>query len=90
MEVNLTPEQESCIAALAARAGRSVGDVVTEALAAWAERETTIAAFRATLDAAEDSIARGEGTPITRESMRDLATHVKQQGRLRAGLLPSL
>lgn len=37
MEVKLTHEQEACIAALAARTGRSVNDVVVDALATWAE-----------------------------------------------------
>lgn len=86
MEIRLSQEQEACIAALAAQTGRSIDEVVVEALAAWAEQETTLAAFRASLDAAEDAIARGEGRPITRASMRSLADEVKRKGRERAAI----
>jgi len=41
-----------------------------------------LAEFRATLDAAEASIGRGEGIPITQQSMRDLAADVKRRGRV--------
>jgi hypothetical protein len=42
-----------------------------------------LAEFRKTLDAAEASIGRGEGIPITRESMRELAEDVKRRGHER-------
>lgn len=83
MEIRLTPDQEDYIAMPAAQAGRSVNDVVVEALAAWAEQRTDLAAFRATLDAAEESIARGQGRPVTRRSVRDLAEDIKRRGRAR-------
>jgi len=35
------------------------------------------------LDEADASLARGEGIPITEESMKGLAEDVKQQGRRR-------
>lgn len=37
----------------------------------------------AALDEAEPSLARGEGRPITEESMKALAEDVKQRGRRR-------
>ena len=37
----------------------------------------------AAVDAAEASLARGEGTIITRESMRELAEDVNRRGRAR-------
>jgi hypothetical protein len=62
-----------------------VDDIVQEAVELWEERENArvLAEFRATLDEAEASIARGEGIEITRESMRDLAEDVKRRGRER-------
>lgn len=84
MEIRLTPDQEAHIAMLAAQAGRSVDDVVVEALAAWVEQRTDLNAFRASLDDAEEGIARGQGRPITRESLRDIAADVKRRGRAHA------
>lgn len=83
MEVHLLPGQEARIAALAARTGRSIDDVVQEALAVWAQREADLAEFRETLDEAEASLARGEGIEITQESMRQLADDVNRRGRER-------
>ena len=54
---------------------------MTEALLLWEERESQRARFLASLDEAEASLDRGEGMPITRESMRDLAEDVKRKGR---------
>jgi hypothetical protein len=45
--------------------------------------ERTRAELLAMIDEAEASIARGEGLPITRESMRELAEDVKRRGRER-------
>jgi Arc/MetJ-type ribon-helix-helix transcriptional regulator len=83
MEIRLTSQQEAHIAMLAARTGRSVDDAVQEALAKWAEHETDLAEFCMTLDAAEASIARGEGIEITETSMRALAEDVNHRGRER-------
>jgi Arc/MetJ-type ribon-helix-helix transcriptional regulator len=83
MEIHLSPGQEAAIATLAARTGRSMDDVVQEALAQWAERETDLAEFGETLDEAEASLARGEGIEITQESMRQLAEDVNRRGRER-------
>lgn len=49
----------------------------------WEERERTRAEILAAVDLAEDSLARGEGRPITQESLRELAEEVKQRGRAR-------
>ena len=58
-------------------------EVVQEALALWEERERTRTELLAALDRADASLARGEGRPITRQSMEDLASEVKQRGRAR-------
>ena len=52
------------------------------------ERERGRVEFLATLDDARASLARGEGRAITGESMRELATKVRDRGRARlmAGL----
>jgi predicted transcriptional regulator len=39
MEIRLPPDQEARLAALAAKAGRSPGEVVQEALALWQARQ---------------------------------------------------
>lgn len=58
-------------------------DAVKEALSLWEERERRRAGIIAAVDAAEASLARGEGRVITRESMRELVEGVKQRGRAR-------
>jgi Arc/MetJ-type ribon-helix-helix transcriptional regulator len=84
MEVRLTPDQEAFIrrAIEDGRIGRAE-DAVEEALSLWEERERKRAEFLATIDDAKASIARGEGQVITQQSMRDVATEVKQRGRSR-------
>jgi Arc/MetJ-type ribon-helix-helix transcriptional regulator len=84
MEVRLTPDQEAFIRR-ATEDGRigSAEDAVGEALSLWEERERKRAEFLATLDDAKASIGRGEGQVITQQSMRDVATEVKQRGRAR-------
>jgi Arc/MetJ-type ribon-helix-helix transcriptional regulator len=73
MEIRPSPDQEALIRK-AVEAGRfeHPEDAVKEALALWEEREHARAEFIKTLDDAETSLARGEGTEITRESMREL------------------
>jgi putative addiction module CopG family antidote len=90
MEVRLTRDQEAFIrrAIEAGRFGRAE-DAVEEALLLWEERERKRAEFLATLDDAKAAIARGEGHVITKQSMRDLATEVKQRGRARLAADPS-
>ena len=82
MEVRLTPDQEAFIQR-AIETGRfhRVEDAVREALSLWEERERRRAEILAAVDAAEASLARGEGRNITEQSMRELAVEVKKRGR---------
>jgi Arc/MetJ-type ribon-helix-helix transcriptional regulator len=84
MEVQLTSDQKA-FARRAIESGRlhTEQDAVQEALALWEERERQRAEFLLTLDDARASIARGEGRAITQESMRELASEVKERGRAR-------
>lgn len=84
MEVELTADQRA-FARQAVDAGRLAReeDAVQEALALWEERERRRVEFRATLDEARASLARGEGRPITKESMRELSAEVRERGRAR-------
>lgn len=84
MDVHLTPDQKA-FARRAIESGRlhSEQDAVQEALALWEERERRLVEFRSTLDDARASLARGEGRPITQESMRELSAEVRERGRAR-------
>lgn len=85
MEIQLSPDQEAHLAALAADAGLSTGEIVREAVALWEERENAraLVQFRASLDKAEASLAHGKGRMITQESMRGLTGDVHQRGLAR-------
>lgn len=76
-----------CLADLAAieARGRLHGeeDAIREALTLWERRERARAEVLASVDAAETALARGEGRVITQQSLRDLATEVKQRGLAR-------
>jgi hypothetical protein len=50
-------------------------------MALWVEHERRRSEILTAIDLAKASIDRGEGTGITRESMRTLAEDVKQRGR---------
>jgi Arc/MetJ-type ribon-helix-helix transcriptional regulator len=84
MEVQLTREQQAFVRK-AIESGRlhREEDAVKEALSLWEERERRRLEILAAVDEAEASIARGEGRPITQESIRELAESVKQRGRAR-------
>jgi Arc/MetJ-type ribon-helix-helix transcriptional regulator len=84
MEVQLTPDQKAFVRQ-AIESGRlqREEDAVREALALWEGRERARAEILAAVDAAELSLARGEGRTITQQSMRDLAGDIKQRGRNR-------
>jgi Arc/MetJ-type ribon-helix-helix transcriptional regulator len=84
MEVELTSDQKA-FARRAVESGRlrCEEDAVEEALALWGKRERRRVEFRATLDEARASLARGEGRPITQESMRELSAQVRERGRTR-------
>src|SRR4051812_22509656 len=84
MNVDLTPDQRALVKR-AIESGRfsHEEEAVREALALWEERERRRLEILASLDEAEASLARGEGRPITEESMKALAEDVKQRGRTR-------
>jgi putative addiction module CopG family antidote len=84
MNVELTPDQRAFVQK-AIESGRFTREeeAVEEALALWEERERRRLEILAMLDEADASLARGEGIPITDESMKTLAEDVKQQGRRR-------
>jgi hypothetical protein len=84
MEVTLTPEQ-SDVVRHAVAAGRVGGpeQAVQQAMAMWVERERRHIELLASLDAAETSVARGGGVPITKKSLLALAEDVKRLGRER-------
>ncbi len=84
MEVQLKPDQEAFVRQ-AIESGRfqRPEDAVDEALALWESRERSRAEFLASLQDARATIERGEGLDITEESMRALASDVKQRGEAR-------
>ena len=84
MNVELTADQRAFVQR-AIESGRfsREEEAVQEALALWEERERRRIEILAALDEAEASLARGEGRPITEESMKRLAEEVKQRGRRR-------
>jgi len=84
MQITLTAEQKAFVQQ-AVRTGRfqRPEDAVAEALLLWEERELRRAEFLASLDEADASLERGEGIPITQESMQALAEDVKRRGRER-------
>ena len=85
MEVRLTPDQEAFVRQ-AIESGRlhRPEEAVAEALSLWEERERTRAEILSAVDAAEASLARGEGRVFrTEQDLRDLANEVKQRGQTR-------
>ena len=84
MVVQFTPDQEAFVRQ-AIESGRlhHEEDAVKQALSLWEERERRRAEILSAVDEAEASLARGEGRPITRESMDELARDVKRRGRER-------
>ncbi len=84
MIVDLTPDQEAFVRdAIASGRLQAVEDAIREAMTLWERRERARAEILASVDAAEAALTRGEGRVITQESMRDLASEVKQRGRAR-------
>jgi Arc/MetJ-type ribon-helix-helix transcriptional regulator len=84
MQIKLTPE-ESDLISRAVDTGRlkRPEDAVHQALEMWIERERRRDEILAAIDAADASLARGEGRVITKESMRQLAEEVHQRGLAR-------
>lgn len=84
MEIEPTRDQQALIRQ-AIEAGRlqRPEEAAQEGLSLWEERERRRIEILAAVDSAEASLVRGEGRPITRESMRELAEDVKTRGRAR-------
>lgn len=90
MQVELTADQRAFVQRAIDRGRFSrEEEAVQEALALWEERERRRLEILTALDEAEASLARGEGIPITEESMKALAEDVKQRGRRRLAVEPA-
>jgi Arc/MetJ-type ribon-helix-helix transcriptional regulator len=84
MEFRPTSDQEAFIRH-ALESGRIAQpeDAVVEAMALWEERERRRLEIMSHIDAAEASLASGQGLAVTQEAMAGLAHDVKQRGRAR-------
>ena len=84
MEVTLTADQAAFVRQ-AVQAGRlqREEDAVQEALLLWEERERVRAEILSSLAVSDASLERGEGRTVNAESMKQLATDVKERGRAR-------
>jgi putative addiction module CopG family antidote len=84
VNVELTPDQRAFVKK-AIESGRFTREeeAVQEALALWEERERRRLEILAMLDEADAELARGEGIPITEESMKALAEEIKERLRRR-------
>ena len=84
MNVQLTPDQQAFVQK-AVESGRFTHEeeAVQEALALWEERERRRLELVAMIDEADASLARGEGIPITQESLKGLVEEAKQRLRRR-------
>lgn len=84
VEVSLTPDQKAFVQqAIASGRLRDEQQALQEALAIWEERERRRLELISSIETATDACKRGEGRPITVDSMRQLATDVKARGRKR-------
>ncbi len=84
MEVHLTPDQQAFVRqAIESGRVRSEQEAIREALSLWEERERRRTEILAAVDSAEASLGRGEGRPVTDESVQQLAHDVKRRGRAR-------
>lgn len=82
MEMPFTPDQQAFVReAIAEGRLHDELEAVRVAMGLWEERERVRAEILAGVDEAEASVARGEGIPITRESMRAMVEEIKQEGR---------
>jgi putative addiction module CopG family antidote len=84
MNVDLTPDQRAFVQK-AIETGRfsRKEEAVAEALVLWEEHERRRLEILAMLDEADASFARGEGSPITEESVKVLVEEAKQRLRRR-------
>jgi putative addiction module CopG family antidote len=84
VNIDLTPDQHAFVQK-AIEAGRFTREeeAVQEALALWEERERRRIELIAMIDEADASFARGEGIPLTEESVKVLIEEAKQRLRQR-------
>jgi Arc/MetJ-type ribon-helix-helix transcriptional regulator len=84
MDVELTADQRAFVQK-AIESGRFTREeeAVQEALALWEERERRRLEILAMLDEADAELARGEGIPITEQSMTALSAEIKERLRRR-------
>ena len=82
VEVELTSDQKAFVRqAIDSGRLRCEEEAVREALSMWEERERARVEILAAVDAAEASLARGEGRAITTpEEVKQLADDVKRRG----------
>ncbi|MGH7117057.1 MAG: ribbon-helix-helix domain-containing protein [Stellaceae bacterium] len=84
MQIDPTAEQTEFIRrAIATGRVRRAEEAVQQALELWVERERTREEILTAIDEAEASLAGGEGTVITRVSMKELTEEIKHRGRAR-------
>ena len=84
VNIELTADQRAFVQK-AIEAGRFTREeeAVQEALALWEERERRRIELVAMIDEADASFARGEGIPLTEESVKALIEEAKQRLRQR-------
>ncbi len=82
MKIDLTPEQNDVVRH-AVETGRVLDpeQAGREAMALWVERERQRAELLASLDAAEASLARGEGIPMSDDTVKTLASDIMARVR---------
>lgn len=84
MNVELTPDQRAFVQkAIESGRFKREEEAVEEALALWEERERRRLEILAMLDDADAELARGEGIPITEESVPRLIEEAKERLRKR-------
>jgi Arc/MetJ-type ribon-helix-helix transcriptional regulator len=89
MEVNLTPDQEAFVRqAIASGRLHDEQEAAQEAFALWEERERRRTEITLSVESAREAHTRGDGRPITAESMHELASDVKSRGRDRLSTDP--
>ena len=87
MELHITtPEQEAFIRESVSEVRfSSADDAAQAALTLWTERERLRTALLASLDAADEALARGEARFAPQEEIGEFLEGVKQRGRAKWG-----
>jgi Arc/MetJ-type ribon-helix-helix transcriptional regulator len=84
MDLDLTPEQNTAIRnAISAGRVEDTAQAVREAIALWVDRERRRNDLLSSLVAEEAALARGEGTAITPDAMKDLTAEVMRRCAVR-------